>query len=364
MYESLNSQKTCIVTGASGQDGYFLTENLISEGCIVHAVVRNEDNICKSLLDLEKSKELYIHVIDLVKPDELIKLISQIKPDEVYNLAGESSVSQSFINPSLTWETNFNLVFKLLECIRIFSPETHFFQSCSTEMFGDGADECIFNEKSCLNPLSPYASAKAASFILCQSYRKIYNLRIACGILSNHESYRRGHNFLSSKIVRFVKSLRKSSLIDLKKIGPLRIGNLKIKRDWGYAPEYIMGIKLIARQIEVRAERANKTKEKDEGVNYKDYLLSTGRSYAVWQLVDCAFNLEGYNLEWNLEGDEPEKWFAKFKSTGLPAVIVDQSYIRTSDPYAIYADSSLAKEELGWIVNKDLNLFLKDMLEK
>jgi GDPmannose 4,6-dehydratase len=231
-------------------------------------------------------------------------------------------------------------------------------------MFGGGDNGTLLcNEDSALNPQSPYASAKAAAHLLCRSYREDYNLRIACGILSNHESHRRRAHFLTRKVVDHVRGLRDLKPGTQSGIDRLMMGNLRIRRDWGFAPDYVEGIRLILRQIKVRAERSDEIAPVvDEGRAYRDYVLGTGKTYAVWELVDTAFRLIGLDLEWSLEGDDPRGWNARVRSSGKPAVAVDPSLLRPADPFIIEVDPSRARRDLGWSPRAGLEVFLKDML--
>ena len=349
---------TAIVTGASGQDGYFLVRKLLAEGLTVHALALSAEGLAEELSDGISTGELHVHENNLLDSEGLIDLFSSVKPTEFYNLAGQSSVAQSFAEPRVTWRTNTEVVSRLLECLRTKAPLTKFYQSSSTDMFGfrpGGA--VVHNEDSALNPQSPYASAKGAAHLLCRTYREAYGLRVACGILSNHESHRRGPQFLSSKIVAHVKRLRAGE-----KLPPLAMGNLKIERDWGYAPDYLDGMVLILRQIAARARHFSRAAEEDHGRNYRDYVLSSGQTHAVWQMADRAFALSGFGLEWHLGGEDPTQWHAVFKQTGETAVIVNASLLRPADPLVIKADSSRSRNELGWQPRPGLDVFLSDML--
>src|SRR5262249_34593349 len=163
------------------------------------------------------------------------------------------------------------------------SAQTRFYQASSTDMFGVAPSGITtYNEESALNPQSPYASAKAAAHLLCHSYREVYGLRIASGILSNHESHRRPPSFISRKVVDHVLNLTQLSTAALQQAKPLQMGNLKVCRDWGFAPDYVDGMCRVLRQIEVRAVERNTEPVNDEGANYRDYVLGTGQTHAVW----------------------------------------------------------------------------------
>jgi GDPmannose 4,6-dehydratase len=336
-------ERTAIVTGATGQDGWFLVEKLLADGWTVHAAVRD---VAAAETVFAGQPRLHAVRRDLRDPGPLRALVGDVRPEELYNLAGESSVAASFLDPQATWESNAHVVVHLLDAVRNDSPDTCIYQASSGEMFGSvpGGD-VVHDESSALNPQSPYAAAKAAAHLLCRSYRESYGVRIACGILFNHESHRRGPQFLSRKVVDHVLALRAGP-----PTGPLALGNLKVERDWGFAPDYVDGMIAILRQ------------EATDAAAYRDYVLGTGRLHHVWELVDRAFVLGGFELEWNLDGDDPTAWGATFADSGATAVVVDPAFIRPADPRAIAADPSRARTELGWEPQPGLDVFLEDML--
>lgn len=353
---------TAVVVGAAGQDGYFLSERLLAEGWEVHAATRRREALHPLAASTAGRERLRVHDVELSEPSPLFDLIARARPAEVYNLAGQSSVSRSFVDPLSTWRTNAAFVAALLECVRLHSPLTRLYQASSTEMFGGaaGAGLVVYDEDSALHPRSPYASAKAAAHLLCRSYREAYDLRVACGILSNHESHRRPTQFLTRKITDHVSALRRlASPGD--RLPPLAMGNLKIRRDWGFAPDYVEGMQLIIRQIGVRAGRTAVPAD-DEGDSYRDYVLSTGRTHVVWEMVDMAFRLGGFPLEWSLEGDDPADWGARFRATGGAAITVDEKLLRPADPLVIEVNAARARRELGWSPRAGLEVFLADML--
>jgi GDPmannose 4,6-dehydratase len=364
MSDQIINPATAVVVGASGQDGYYLTERLLAEGWNVHATTRRPSSLDELMRVTASGGRLRVHAVELTEPAPLFDLIERERPAEVYNLAGQSSVSRSFSEPLRTWATNADFIAGLLETLRLRSPRTRFYQASSTDMFGaSGAGTIHYDESSALNPQSPYASAKAAAHLLCRSYREAYDLRVACGILSNHESRRRPAPFLSRKIVDHVRALRRLNSVERRAQPPLSMGNLKIRRDWGFAPDYVEGMQLIIRQTRVRASSRGEQEPDDAGALYRDYVLGTGRSHAVWELVDEAFRIAGFALEWRLEGDDPREWSAHFREGGALAVAVDASLLRPADPLVIEVDSSRAREELGWSPRRGLEVFLRDMLE-
>jgi GDPmannose 4,6-dehydratase len=350
--------KVSVVCGASGQDGYFLVRRLLEEGTIVYAVARSR----AALGDWSGKEELHAVEANVSQPQALLELIASVQPDEVYNLAGQSSVSDSFKKPAETWQSNADFVVALLDIIRRESRNTRMYQASSTDMFGTNPGEPRYNERSRFNPQSPYASAKAAAHHACRAWRESFGVRVACGILANHESHRRRPPFLTRKIADHARSLRGLDADELRRRAPLVVGNLKVERDWGFAPDYVDGMIRILRQIDVRSSRTG-VREEDVAANYRDYVLGTGRLTAVWELIDRAFALAGHELEWHLDGDDPQEWRAAFASNGATAVVVDPALFRPSDPMAIAADAGLARRELGWEPHADIDCFLVDMLE-
>jgi GDPmannose 4,6-dehydratase len=340
--------RTAVVTGATGQDGYYLVRRLLADGWTVHAAVRDVD-AAEAMFD--EHENLVAVRRDIRDPGPLRALVGDVRPEELYNLAGESSVGASFADPQATWESNAHVVVHLLDALRLDSPGTRFYQASSGEMFGSVPGESVVHDESAaLNPQSPYAAAKAAAHMLCRSYRESYSVRIACGILFNHESRRRGPQFLSRKVVDHVAGLKAGRVES-----PLALGNLKAQRDWGFAPDYVEGMVTILRQAEARGVA-------DEASAYRDYILGTGKLHAVWELADRAFALAGYELDWRLDGEDPLGWSAAFSGTSERAVVVDPAFIRPSDPQAIAADPSRIESELGWQPRPGLDRFLEDML--
>lgn len=351
--------RLAIVTGAAGQDGRYLTDRLASDDVTVHAVVRPGG----SPYPTTTSGSLVVHELDLNEPSGYAELIASLAPDEVYNLGGMSSVAASFSDPETAWRTGADAVAAMLEAVRRHSPGTRFYQSSSSEMFGSvSGQDRRHDVHAPLHPQSPYASAKAAAHLLCGAYRRAYQLRIACGVLFNHESSLRPPRFLTRKVVNHLQKLRGTPAGIRRAMPPLAMGNMASKRDWGFAPDYVDGILRIMNQIEVRATVHGQPREDDIGENYRDYVLGSGIAHAVWELVDRAFTLAGFPLEWDRSGDESE-WSARFRGTSTFAVVVDRTLLRPVDPAAIVADPSRATAELGWAPRVGLDPFLREMLD-
>jgi GDPmannose 4,6-dehydratase len=360
--------QTVVVTGAGGQDGFYLVERLLEDGCRVHATIRS--GAARTDLEaLPNADHLTIHELDVTDTDAMRRLIADVRPEELYNLAGLSSVGRSFDDPSTAWRTNAQTVQGLLESLRTESSGTRFYQASSTDMFGSSPGETtIHDERSAFRPQSPYAASKAAAHVLCDAYRRAFDLRVACGILSNHESRRRPASFLTAKVAAYVRELRarreRGELSDRHAVivEPLRVGNLSVRREWGFAPDYVDGMVRVCRQIRVRAEVLGTPPDPDVGASYRDYVLGTGSQTAVWELIDRAFGLAGFGLEWDRSPSDPADWSARIVDTGFVVVLVDPSLLRPADPASIGTDPALARRELGWKPAAGLDAFLEEML--
>lgn len=354
------STKVAVVTGATGQDGYYLTEQLLNEGWTVVAITRRPSAL-EPLAVKSSSGQLQTILLDVLDAQAFTELIRGVKPQEIYNLAGISSVAASFADPRLTWSTNVDAVVALLDAVRLYSPNSRVYQASSSEMFGYVANESVIHdERSPLRPASPYAAAKAAAHLLCQSYRESFGIKVTCGVLFNHESQRRPEGFLTRKIVDHARKLFDTNVDQNLCLRPLELGNLKVRRDWGFAPDYVDGMVRVLRQVDIRSQRF--APEPDVASSYRDYVLGSGDAKAVWELVDRTFTLISQHLIWNFDGDDPCQWNAKFVSSGRLAVIVNQSFLRPNDPAAIQANCGMASRELGWNPRSDIDIFLSDML--
>jgi GDPmannose 4,6-dehydratase len=253
----------------------------------------------------------------------------------------------------------------LLESVRLEAPSATVYQSSSGEMFGWRPEgDLAHDERAPLCPNSPYAAAKAAAHAMCRTYRRVLNLRVACGIAFNHESHRRSGEFLTRRVVEHVRRVQTSQTGGHSVSPPLAVGNLRAQRDWGYAPDYVDGMVAVLRQIRTRsAVRGSGPLEADLAENYRDYVLATGKLHAVWQLIDRAFALVGIGLNWEMDSDDVRDWRAFYSEGGGVAVAVDPSLLRPADPPSISADPSLAWRELGWRPQAGLDAILEDMLE-
>jgi GDPmannose 4,6-dehydratase len=309
-YSILFMPKRAFITGITGQDGSYLTELLLSKGYEVHGLVRRTSSMHRERLDHlnltseQRKNQLFLHYGDLNESGSLIRLFHKIEPDEIYHLGGQSHVRVSFESPESTFDVNATGALRLLECIRELGKPVRFYHASTCEIFGQPA-ATPQTETTSFHPVSPYACSKAASHFLTSCYRESYGIFACNGILYNHESPRRGENFVTRKIARGVAAI---------KLGHqqfLSLGSTHVKKDWGYAPEYVEAMWLMLQQQKA-----------------EDFVIATGEAHSVQEFVELAFKKVG--LEWK-----------KYVKT-------DQSQMRPSEVGLLVGDPAKAKKILGW----------------
>ena len=317
------NKKKALVTGITGQDGSYLSELLLDKGYEVHGIIRRSstsntgriDHLCKN------SNYIHLHYGDLTDANSLNSIVNEVKPVECYNLAAQSHVKVSFEKPEYTANVTGVGTLRMLESIKMFSPECRFYQASSSELFGVPY-ESPQNELTRIHPRSPYGVAKQFGYSMTINYRESYGIHASNGILYNHESPRRGETFVTRKITMAVASI-KLGLQDY-----LSLGNIHSRRDWGYAPDFIKAMWLMLQQ------------EKPD-----DYVISTGETHSIKEFVDIAFNLADIELIWEGEG---ENEVGIEKSTGRVLVKVDPKYYRPAEVVSLLGDYSKANRVLGW----------------
>lgn len=306
---SRKPMKKAMISGVSGQDGSYLAELLLSKGYEVHGIVRRASFFAPHTDRIDhlysSHKDFYTHYGDLTDALSIASLISKIKPDEFYNLGAMSHVRISFDIPQYTLETNAIGVLNVLEAIRQFSPHTRFYQASSSEMFGAPGVPAPFNESTPMIPQSPYGVAKLTAYHLTQQYRNGYGLFATTGILFNHESPRRGENFVTKKISKAVARIKKG----LQK--ELVLGNLEAKRDWGWSPEFVEAIYAIMQHDKPDV-----------------FVVATGETHTIKDFVEEAFSYVG--LDW--------KKYVKF----------DDKYKRPNEVPLLLGDASKIQKTLKW----------------
>ncbi len=318
--------KRALITGVTGQDGSYLAELLLAKGYEVHGLVRRASTFNRSRIDhLRADPELrtrfHLHYGDLGDTESLAGVLRHVQPEEVYNLAAQSHVGISFRMPTYTGDVTGLGVVRLLEAVRAVSPEARFYQASSSELFGK-AEEVPQSEGTPFHPRSPYAVAKMYAFWATVNYREAYGLFAANGILFNHESPRRGENFVTRKITRAVAEIavgRRESVA---------LGNLEARRDWGFAGDYVDA---MWRMLQAEIPR--------------DYVVGTGKAHSVREFAERAFAEIGVELAWEGEGKDEVGRDAR---SGAIRVTVDPAYFRPAEVDHLLADPGRAREELGW----------------
>lgn len=340
--------KKALITGITGQDGSYLAEFLLSKGYEVHGLIRrsssfNTERIDHLYLDPHNPNvRLFLHHGDLSDSGQITHLIYNIQPDEIYHLAAQSHVRVSFDMPEFTGDITGLGTTRMLEAIRRSGIKTKFYQASSSEMFGDSP--APQNEETPFRPRSPYAAAKVYAYWMAVNYRDGYNLFACNGILFNHESPRRGETFVTRKITRAIANILGG------KQQKLFLGNLEAKRDWGFAPEYVMCQWLMLQQ------------DRPE-----DYIIGTGESHTVREFLELAFNYVGIEIEWKGKGihqkgiikslDCRHQYPTFDKKEGEVLIEVDPKYFRPTEVDFLLADARKARVKLGWkpkIVFKEL----------
>jgi GDPmannose 4,6-dehydratase len=259
--------KTALITGISGQDGAYLSQLLLDKGYAVAGLVRSDNNASiEKLSYLGIADKVTVKECDLQDLSQVINIISQFKPNEIYNLAAQSSVAQSFEQPIGTLQFNINAVLHLLEAIRLLDKGIKFYQASSSEMFGRVTNLPI-TENTIFHPLSPYAISKVTAHHITINYRESYGLFACCGILFNHESYLRGNNFFIKKLLRGALDIVKG------KRENIEFGNLDIKRDFGYSPNYVEAMWLMMQQKKA-----------------EEFLICTGNPISLRAIVNYVFD--------------------------------------------------------------------------
>jgi GDPmannose 4,6-dehydratase len=343
--------KVALITGITGQDGYYLAELLLEKGYIVHGVKRRSSSFNTSRIDHIYEDEKYkgrfhLHYGDLTDSTNIIRIVQEVQPDEIYNLAAQSHVQVSFETPEYTANADALGTLRILEAIRILkmSKKTKFYQASTSEMFGL-VQEVPQRETTPFYPRSPYGVAKLYAHWITVNYRESYGIFACSGILFNHESPVRGETFVTRKITQAVAK------ISLGLQDKLYIGNLDAERDWGHAKDYVRGMWLMLQH------------DKPD-----DFVLSTGKKMSVRKFCGMAFNEIGIDLEWIGEGlDE----VGVDKDTRKTLVEIDAKYFRPTEVDELMGDSTKARKELGWepeytveelcsqMVKNDIDLFTK-----
>lgn len=314
--------KRALITGITGQDGSYLTELLLDKGYEVHGIVRRvaiEDPEHRLWRILHIKDRLHLHAASLESLPSIYRVFQQVKPDECYHLAAQSFVSYSFEDEFSTLNANINGTHFVLSALRDCTPTCRFYFAASSEMFGKVA-EVPQKETTRFHPRSAYGISKVAGFDLTRNYREAYGIKASSGILYNHESPRRGFEFVTRKITSHAARIK----LGLAK--ELRLGNLDAKRDWGHARDYVEAMWLMLQQDDP-----------------SDYVIATGEQHSVREFADLAFSHLGLDYREH--------------------VIVDPQLLRPAEVETLLGDASRGKDKLGWRCRVKFSDLVKEMVE-
>lgn len=336
-------KNVALITGITGQDGSYLAEFLLEKGYEVHGLIRrhsisNTQRIDHIINSDDYNVKFFLHYADTTDSSNLMRLVAEIQPTEVYNLAAQSHVGISFEVPEYTAEATGNSTLKLLEAIRVNGGNCRFYQASTSELFGGLPETAPQSEKTPFYPKSPYGVAKLYSYWITVNYREAYNMFTCNGILFNHESPRRGENFVTRKI-----TLAVSSIVSGKQ-EKLSLGNMNAKRDWGFAGDYVKGMWLMLQQEQPG-----------------DYVLATNETHTVREFVEAAFETLGMRIRWEGTGVNEKGYDA---DTGKLLVDVNPEFYRPSEVEFLWGDSSKAEKELGWKRDVDFKSLVKMMMNE
>jgi GDPmannose 4,6-dehydratase len=332
-----------MITGVTGQDGAYLAAFLLGKGYAVHGVKRRSSSFNTERVDPlyhdphERGVDFTLHYGDLTDATNLIRLVQEIQPDELYNLGAQSHVKVSFETPEYTANADALGTLRLLEAIRMLGREsmTRFYQASSSEMYG-GVTPPPQNEATPFAPRSPYAAAKLYAFWMTVNYREAYGMHASNGILFNHESPMRGETFVTRKITRAVAAIAHG------RQDTLWLGNLRAKRDWGHARDYVEGMWLMLQQ-----DRPD------------DYVLATGETHSVREFVEHAFAAAGRRIEWRGQGIDEQGIDAQ---SGKTLVRIDPRYFRPTEVDLLQGDASKARRVLGWRPRTGFTALVREMV--
>jgi GDPmannose 4,6-dehydratase len=340
----MSDRKVALITGATGQDGAYLSELLLAKGYVVHGTKRRS-----SLFNTQRVDHLYrdlheddvrfvLHFGDLTDATNLIRVIEECQPTEIYNLAAQSHVQVSFDTPEYTANADGIGTLRLLEAIRILKlgQKVRFYQASTSELYGK-VMETPQRETTPFYPRSPYAAAKLYAYWITVNYREAYGFHASNGILFNHEGPTRGETFVTRKISRAVAA------IQLGRQDKLYVGNLDAQRDWGHARDYVEGMWLMLQQDEP-----------------DDYVLATGEMHSVREFIERAFGCVGREIVWRGKGVE-EKGYEK--KTNKCLVEVDPRYFRPTEVDLLLGDPSKAHQRLGWRHKTTFEELVREMVQ-
>ena len=321
------NKKVALITGVTGQDGSYLAELLLDKGYDVHGIARRtslfnrarvEDRVRKARSDGDVYE---LHYGDMGDSSSINRILSQVRPSELYNLAAQSHVGVSFDQPEYTSDVDATGVLRFLEGIRSLGLPTRFYQASTSELYGK-VEEVPQTETTPFHPRSPYAVAKLYGYWIVRNYREAYDMHASNGILFNHESPRRGENFVTRKVTLGLARIKAGQQ------ETISMGNIDSKRDWGYAADYVEMMWMMLQQ-EVP----------------DDFVAATGETHTVREFIERAADIAGYQIEW--EGSDVNE-VARDSKSGKVIVDIDPRFYRPAEVDLLLGDPSKAKNVLGW----------------
>lgn len=332
--------KTALITGITGQDGSYLAELLLQKDYQVHGFVRRSSSLQRERIDHlfsdKNKKRLQLHYGDLHDSNSIHQILKTVQPDELYHLGGQSHVKISYEMPEHTTDVTGTSTLRIVESIRALGLLTKVYHSASSEMFSQ-ATTTPQNEQTPLNPRSPYAIAKAFGYWTTISYRQQYQMFCANGIVYNHESPRRGENFVTRKITLSLANIARG------RQERLSLGNLNSTRDWGYAPDYVEAMWLML-----------------QAAKPDDFIVASGISHSVREFVEEAAQYAGFELTWEGSGVDER---GVDRKTGKTIVDIDPAFFRPSEADLLRGDTSKIRTILGWQPTVDFKKLVQIMME-
>jgi GDPmannose 4,6-dehydratase len=320
-------KRRAFITGVTGQDGSYLAELLLEKGYEVHGMIRRASYFNRKRIDHlfkdahDKKTDFFLHYGDMSDSSNMNRVLDKVLPHEIYNLAAQSHVAVSFEVPEYTADVDATGTLRILDAIKDTGIQTRFYQASTSELYGK-VREIPQSETTPFYPRSPYAVAKLYAYWIVVNYREAFNLHASNGILFNHESPRRGENFVTRKITMAAAAIKAG------KKDCLYVGNLNSKRDWGYAPDYVNAMWLMLQQG-----------------SPDDYVIATGETRSVREFAEKAFACLDMKIQWSGEG---ERETGTDKASGRVVVRVDPKYYRPTEVDQLLGNPAKAKEQLGW----------------
>ncbi len=334
-------KKKALITGITGQDGSYLAEFLLEKGYEVHGLIRrastfNRHNI-EHIFHNEALRDRFLHYGDMTDINSIISVLMKVKPDEIYNLAAQSHVKVSFEVPFYTAQSDAVGVMSLLEAVRMLGLKSKIYQASTSELYSGNEDEAPQSEKTPFKPRSPYGAAKLYAFEMARIYRESYGMFVVNGILFNHESPRRGFNFVSRKITLGIGEIARGEREHVS------LGNLDAARDWGYSPEYMEAAWMMLQQKKPQ-----------------DYVIATGEAHTVREFAEEAFAAAGMPIAWKGRG---AKEVGVDKKTGVVRVRIDPAFFRPNEVNHLRGDARKAARELKWKPKTTFKKLVRLMVE-